>query len=115
MFEVKIEDNGALAGLARMEQATHNATPLARSISNEFLSQTEANLEAEGRPQWLGLILPQSRRAARTAHGREDHAGERQLAASFTQDTALTARGLAVIRSMRPFSTLAGHQQASTE
>jgi phage virion morphogenesis protein len=55
MYEIKIEDNGTLAGLARMEQATHNATPLARSISNEFLSQTEANLEAEGRPQWLGL------------------------------------------------------------
>jgi len=55
MFEIKIDANQALAGLSQMELGTRNTRPLARAISLEFLSQTAANFEAQGRPKWLGL------------------------------------------------------------
>jgi phage virion morphogenesis protein len=55
MFEVKIDAKNALAGLAQMELGTRNLTPLARGISIEFLSHTEANFAAQGRPKWMGL------------------------------------------------------------
>lgn len=85
MYEIKIEDHGSLGVLGRIAQATRNTTPLARSISTELLSHTEANLEAEGRPKWLGL--KPSTIAARTKRGTwpgkiMQESG--QLAASFT-------------------------------
>lgn len=85
MWEVKIEDNGALSGLAGIEHATHDMTPLARAISIEFLGQTEANLEAEGRPKWMGL--KPSTIASRTKRGTwpgKIMQVSGQLAASFT-------------------------------
>jgi len=85
MYEIKIEAKSALAVLAQMGQATRDTTPLARSISAEFRDQTEANLEAEGRPKWLGL--KPSTIAARMKRGSwpgkiMQESG--QLAASFT-------------------------------
>lgn len=67
MYEIKIEDHGTLGVLGRIAKATRNTTPLSRSISAELLSHTEANLEAEGRPKWLGL--KPSTIAARTKRG----------------------------------------------
>lgn len=85
ILEAKIDGTNALAGLAHLEHATQDMTPLARSISIEFLSQTEANLEAEGRPQWLGLKAStiESRTRRGTWPGKIMQESGR-LAASFT-------------------------------
>lgn len=55
MLEIKIDGKSALSSLAGYEHALRDMTPLARSISMEFLSHTEANLAAQGRPKWMGL------------------------------------------------------------
>ena len=55
MFEVKIESQAVDRALEHVAQGMHDASPLMRSISEEFRTQTEANFAAEGRPKWLGL------------------------------------------------------------
>jgi len=55
MFEIKIDSKDALSGLAGYEHSLRDMTPLARGISMEFLSHTEANFAAQGRPKWMGL------------------------------------------------------------
>lgn len=55
MFNVKIEDSAVMAMLARLEHAGHDLAPAMQAIAAEMLSQTEANLAAEGRPKWLPL------------------------------------------------------------
>lgn len=85
MYEIKIEDHGTLGVLGRIAQATRNTAPLARAISAELLSHTAANLEAEGRPKWLGL--KPSTIAARTRRGTwpgKIMQASGQLAVSFT-------------------------------
>lgn len=55
MFEVNIDGKKALSELEQYAHALEDMTPLARAVSAEFLTQTQANLDAEGRPSWLGL------------------------------------------------------------
>ena len=55
MFEIEFNSKPVMSVLARLEQSTHNASPLMASISNELFSQTEDNFAAEGRPKWLGI------------------------------------------------------------
>lgn len=85
MYEIKIEAGDALDGLGSIERGTQDMTPLARSISVELLSHTEANLEAEGRPKWLGLkpstIKVRTRRGTWPGKIMQESG---QLAASFT-------------------------------
>lgn len=55
MFEIKIEAGNTFDALEHLAEGIADASPLMRAISAEFLSQTEANFEAEGRPHWMGL------------------------------------------------------------
>jgi len=85
VYEIKIDAKNALAGLARVEHGTQDMSPLASGISMEFLHHTGANLEAEGRPKWLGLAP--STIKARAKKGKwpgKIMQVSGQLAASFT-------------------------------
>lgn len=85
MFEVNIDGTKALSGLKRYEHALQDMTPLASAISAEFIDQTEANLEAEGRPCWLGLKPATiARREKRGTWPGKIMLESGQLAASFT-------------------------------
>lgn len=55
MFDIKIEPGRTFDELDHLAAGIADASPLMAAISTEFLSQTEANFEAEGRPHWLGL------------------------------------------------------------
>lgn len=87
MFEIKIESQAVNRALGQIAQGAQDASPLMRSISTEFMDQTEANFEAEGRPKWLGLkpatIEERTRRG--TWPGKIMQVSG-QLAASYTTD-----------------------------
>lgn len=55
MFEIKIQDSGALGALNRLAQAGQNMSPVMRAIAQELAQQTEKNFAAQGRPKWLGI------------------------------------------------------------
>lgn len=85
MYEIKIENAGVMRTFDRLARAGQAHAPMMRAISIEFLSQTEANLEAEGRPKWMGL--KPSTIAARAKRGTwpgKIMQVSGQLAASFT-------------------------------
>lgn len=87
MFEIKFESKAVMGVLGQMEHGLQDMTRLAGSISTEFLSQTEVNLEAEGRPQWLGLAASTiARREKRGTWPGKIMQESGQLAASFTPD-----------------------------
>ena len=85
MFSIEFESKSVMVSLARMAEGMQDMTPLSRGISAEFLSQTEANLDAEGRPHWLGLspvtIAARTRRGTWPGKIMQESG---QLAASFT-------------------------------
>lgn len=85
MNEIKIDGKAALAGLEEYAQSLRSMRPLSRSISAMFLSHTEANLESQGRPQWLGLAPSTIKARSRngTWPGKIMQASG-QLAASFS-------------------------------
>jgi len=85
MFEIKIDDRAVMGFLARLEHAGQDMSPVMRAIRTELLSQTEANLAAEGGPKWQPL--QPSTVAMRTKRGSwpgmiMQESG--QLAASYT-------------------------------
>ncbi len=55
MFEINIEDLGALGALDRLAQAGRKMSPVMRVIAQELERQTEKNFAAEGRPKWMGI------------------------------------------------------------
>lgn len=85
MFEIKIQDSGALGALTRLAQAGQNMSPVMRAISTELLTQTEANFAAEGRPKWLGI---QPRKGREGGQILQDTG---QLAASITASSDATS------------------------
>lgn len=55
MFKLEVKDDGVTAMFQRLAGGYHNTTPLTRAIAGIFAAETEANLNAQGRPAWLGL------------------------------------------------------------
>lgn len=55
MIRVEVKDDGVTAMFQRLAGGYHNTTPLMRAIAGIFAAETEANLNAQGRPAWLGL------------------------------------------------------------
>lgn len=85
MFELEINGKSVMDVLARAAHAMEDTSPLAADISNELLSHTEANLEAEGRPRWLGLSpVTIAKREKRGTWPGKIMQESGQLAASFT-------------------------------
>lgn len=67
MFKIEIDDKSVMGFLDRLEHAGQDMSPVMRAIRTELLSQTEANLAAEGKPKWQPL--KPSTIAARTKSG----------------------------------------------
>ena len=66
MITIQIDSGQLQNALANLELAGRDLRPALNAIAMELVSQTEANLAAEGRPKWQSL-------AASTIAQREKH------------------------------------------
>ena len=86
MLESEVKDSGVLPLMRRLAGGFHNTTLLMRAIAGIFEAETEANLDADGRPHWLGLALStiRQRTKAGTWPGKMLQVSAGGLAASIT-------------------------------
>ncbi len=87
MIEIKIEADKVFSAMGRLQRSVADASPVMAQIAGVMHDAVEENFAQQGRPKWLGLKAPVSKRRS----GGMILQDSGQLAASITEASDATS------------------------